>query len=272
MDDVNWRGIPEPFAARANRTLLDALASRHIHAALFAAGRNVDDETGRGILASWREAGHSIQNHTYSHRSYHAMSFDDFAADVVRGEQIVKPYGAAPAMFRFPALKEGETAAKRDRMREFLRGRGVANGHVTVDASDWYYSQRLVERLQAEPSFDPIRYREPYLNHLTGRARYYDNLARKVLGRSPNHTLLIHYNLINVLFLDAVVERFEREGWQWISASEAFQDPVFSRTPHTVPAGESLIWALAKDSLKVNEKLRYPGEDDVYEKAVIDRI
>jgi hypothetical protein len=47
---------------------------------------------------------------------------------------------------------------------------------------------------------------------------------------------------------------------------------VFTRQPDTAPAGESLIWALAKETGKFEDRLRYPGEDDVYEKPVLDRL
>jgi len=35
---------------------------------------------------------------------------------------------------------------------------------------------------------------------------------------------------------------------------------VFRNQPQIVPAGESLIWALAKEDGAFNERLRYPGE------------
>jgi peptidoglycan-N-acetylglucosamine deacetylase len=40
-------------------------------------------------------------------------------------------------------------------------------------------------------------------------------------------------------------------------------DPVYQRTPETLPAGESLAWALAAESGMTG--LRWPGEDSVYE-------
>ena len=36
----------------------------------------------------------------------------------------------------------------------------------------------------------------------------------------------------------------------------------------TVPAGESIVWALAKE--QGNASLRYPAEDAVYEQPIID--
>ena len=43
-------------------------------------------------------------------------------------------------------------------------------------------------------------------------------------------------------------------------------------TEQTAPAGESLVWALAKETGKFESILRYPGEDDVYEKAALDKL
>lgn len=174
-------------------------------------------------------------------------------------------------MFRFPALKEGNTAAKRDYMRRFLASHGYRNGHVTIDNSDWYYDQRLRSRLKDNPATDPQAYRDVYLDHLWTCATYYDGLARKVAGVVP-HTLLLHYTLLNGLFLDDVLTMFESKGWQLISAPEAYHHPVFSNNPRTLPAGESLIWAMAKASPKHASLLRYPGEGMEYEKAKLDRL
>jgi peptidoglycan-N-acetylglucosamine deacetylase len=47
---------------------------------------------------------------------------------------------------------------------------------------------------------------------------------------------------------------------------------VFSASPDIVPAGESIIWALAKESGKLDDILRYPGEDGDYEKPGMDKL
>jgi hypothetical protein len=39
-----------------------------------------------------------------------------------------------------------------------------------------------------------------------------------------------------------------------------------------VPAGESLIWALAKESGRFQDRLRYPGEDGVYEEPKMNTL
>ena len=112
--------------------------------------------------------------------------------------------------------------------------------------------------------------RDAYLQHLYNRAQYYDGLSRAVLGRSVAHVLLLHHNLINALFLRDVVQMFERKGSTWIDSEAAFEDPVYAMRPSVLPAGESILWALAKESGIPG--LRYPAEDEIYEKPILDRL
>jgi hypothetical protein len=65
---------------------------------------------------------------------------------------------------------------------------------------------------------------------------------------------------------------YESRGWKLIDAERAFADPVFASAPKIVPAGESLIWALAKETGKFDKLLRYPGEDGEYEKEKMDKL
>jgi hypothetical protein len=132
--------------------------------------------------------------------------------------------------------------------------------------------ERLVKRLKAHPQADLKPYRDFYLSHIRERAAYYESLAQKILGRSIKHTLLIHYNLLNALFLGDLLRMFKSEGWKLVDAAEAFRDPVYASAPNIVPAGESLVWALAKESGKFDALLRYPGEDGDYEKEKMDKL
>jgi len=270
MDDVRWQAIPEDRRAQAEEGILRSLGKTR--AFLFAIGEAVDNDHGKRILDAWSAAGHRIGNHTYSHRSLGNIAAADFEADILRCEDVLRACPGFRKWFRFPALKEGKTREERDDVRLFLKQHAYRTGAVTIDASDWYYNDRLIARLKADPSFDPARYRQPYLDHIFDRAQFYDGLSREVLGRSVAHTLLIHYNLLNGLFLADLLAMFRSKGWDVIDAEEAFADPVFERQPDTVPAGESLIWALAKETGKFDARLRYPGEDDVYEKPILDRL
>jgi peptidoglycan/xylan/chitin deacetylase (PgdA/CDA1 family) len=273
MDDFNWRNAVHLTAERRNQAILKTLADHQTKAALFVAGRNADDQQGMSLLRSWDEAGHLIGNHTYSHRSLNsAITAAEFEQDIARAEAILIGLKQFRRVFRYPMLKEGDTAAKRDHVRAFLKQHGYRIGHVTIDNSDWIVDQRLSARLQKDAGADTKPYRDFYLEHMWDRAQYYDALAKKVLGRPVKHTILMHFNLLNGLFLGDLIEMFRKQGWQLIDAEDAFTDSVFRAEPKTLPAGESVVWALAKEKGTIAKSLRYPAEDGDYETARMNKL
>jgi peptidoglycan/xylan/chitin deacetylase (PgdA/CDA1 family) len=274
MDDFNWANAVKLTADERTQAILGTLKARSVKAALFVVGRNIDSDEGNQLLKAWDDAGHLIGNHTYSHRSYNnpVMQATAYSQDILRAEELLKEFPRFKKYFRFPLLKQGETAAMRDAMRKFLSEHRYRNGHVTIDNSDWIVDQRLTRRLKANPSVDVVPYRDFYLEHMWTRAQYYDSLAHKVLGRPVRHTLLIHFNLLNGLFLGDLMDMFKNKGWQFIDAEEAFTDPVFKEQPKVVPAGESIVWSLAKEKGTIARSLRYPAEDGIYEEARMNKL
>ena len=258
----------------ANHRLLDLLAKRKLRIALFVCGMRVNQPGGKELLGQWDDAGHLLCSHSYSHLNLNAQatSYDAFVADFLRNEPILSPYRHRARLFRFPGLKEGDTIEKRDGFRAFLKQNSYRVGAVTVDASDWYVDDRMCRRIKQDSGAALEPYRDYLMNHLLERASYYRRLALDVLGREICHTLLVHYRTINALFLPDVMSAFEKAGWEWIDAKRAFDDSIFLREPKTLPAGESLIWALAAENGNFGARLRYPGEDDAYEKARMDAL
>jgi hypothetical protein len=82
--------------------------------------------------------------------------------------------------------------------------------------------------------------------------------------------MLLHHNLTSALFLEDTIRMFRDKGWQVIDAESAFEDPVYSLEPSTLPGGESILWALSKQ--KGIPDLRWPGEDGRCEKPILDRL
>jgi len=255
-----------------NAQILEALQAMRVQAAGFVCGKQVDNRDGRRRLALWSEAGHMLANHTYSHWRYPEIDFQKFSSDVLQADALLTAYPTFRKWFRFPYLKEGTTAEQRDRMRAFLKAHGYRMGYVTVDASDWAIDARLRKRLSEDPHASLDGYREFYLEHLWDRTQFYDRLAREVLQRPVKHTLLIHHNLAAALFLPHLLQMYVERGWRIINAETAFQDPLFAAEPDILPAGESILWALAKESGRFGDKLRYPAEDETYERRRMDEL
>src|SRR5687767_5864392 len=274
MDDFHWRNAVKQTAQERNQSILDTLSKHSIAAAAFVIGRNIGDQEGKDLVAAWDRAGHLIGNHTYSHRNFNAPEADlnAYQEDIVRAEALLKEFPRFRKYLRFPMLKEGDTVEKRDRMRAFFAQHGYRNGHVTIDNSDWAIDQRLTARLKKDPAADVKPYRDFYMEHMWVRSEYYYSLAQRVLGRQVKHTVLIHFNLLNGLFLNDLIAMYKSKGWEPIDAEEAFRDPVFLAKPKVLPAGESIVWSLAKEKGTIPKSLRYPAEDGAYEIARMDKL
>ncbi|HMT10801.1 MAG TPA: polysaccharide deacetylase family protein [Ignavibacteria bacterium] len=248
-------------------SLLSTLDKYGVKAALFVCGMRVDSPEGRQLLGKWNSRGHLICNHSYSHKYYHSkkLSLEDFEYDFLRSDSIINEYTGFTKLFRYPYLKEGNTIEKRDGFRHFMDSLGYRNGYVTVDASDWYIDGRMSDTLKYYRNFDTTPFLQYYLEHIYNRAMYYDSLGLALTGRHIKHTLLLHHNLLNAMFLGELLKMFKAKGWELTDAVTAFNDEVFALKPDILPAGESLVWAMAKQSGNYESSLRYPAEDGEYE-------
>ncbi len=262
----------QPHAAQWNAALLQALDKAQVKAMLFPVGKRVDSADGLALVRAWGEAGHAIGNHTYSHRNYGSprVSFADFSTDVMAADALLRQMPGWTPRLRFPSLQEGESADKRDRMRDWMQLHHYGHAPVSIDTSDGYYNERLLAWRARNPGGDESRLRQAYLSHLLNRAQYYEGLAKRLLGRSPRHVMRLHTNAINAACLDDAIAMFRARGWRFVSPEEAFQDPLYRKPVDTVPAGESVIWARAKRAGV--RGLRVPPEDGAYEKARLDKL
>jgi len=281
FDDPTTEGGGNLTWQEINQRMLAVLAGNNLKSILFVVGKRVDSDSGQQLIAAWDRAGHLIGNHSYSHLYFNASTDTDvskkvtlaeFEADALKNEPFVRPYHHFTRLFRYPYFKEGDTVEKRDGMRAFLQEHGYRVGRATIDASDWAISGRLEKREKANVHADLSGYRDFFLQHIWERAQFYDSLAQRVLARLVRHTVLLHHNALNALFLADLIAMFRKKGWKPVDADYAFKDEVYDRQPKTLPAGESLIWALAKETGKFEKELRYPGEDDIYENPRMDAL
>ena len=270
--DDGFNPVAQPNAANLNASLLRALAEQNVRTIFFVAGSRVDSDEGLRLVQAWSRAGHLVANHGYSHLNLNSskVTLQTFIDDVKKNETVLAKLTQGEKRFRFPYLKEGDSEQKRDGFRQWLRLNSYASGAVSIDASDWYYDRRLRDWLEKNPGKYPSTFRKPYLAHLLDRANYYSCLAKRTLGRDVDHVILLHTNTINAYFLSDVIAMFRAAGWEIIDPSEAYKDAVYAKQLAVLPAGESIIWSLAKQAGVPN--LRYPAEDGVYEEPKLDAL
>lgn len=267
IDDPNTYETPVLTWSKRNDAILSTLKKHRIQAALFVCGMRVNNAEGKALLKKWDAQNHLICNHSFSHFYYHSDSktSEVFIQDFWKGDSIIRSCKNYTRLFRYPFLKEGNTAEKRDTMRAILEKAGYKNGYVTIDASDWYIDSKIADVLKKDPHADLGVYKEFYIRHILDRVNYYDSLAALMFKRNIKHTLLLHHSLLNALFLDDLLTALEANGCQLIDAQQAYLDDIQYQHPVILPCGESIVWQCAKLDSTLAPTLRYPGEDSEYE-------
>lgn len=250
FDDVP-RG-PGAFLSQEERTrrLIAALKTARVRQAAFFVNpgflKNPERAGGEERIAAYARAGHVLANHSYSHKALTDVSAAEYLADIDTAEAWLKGREGRRPWFRFPFLNEGRAdKAKRDAVRAGLRERGLRNGYVTVDASDWNMEALAIDAKKAGKAIDMDALRDLYVESHVQAADYYDGLARRTLGRSPAHVLLLHETDLAALWIDDLVAALRRAGWEIVSADEAFADPINALMPDVPSAQGTLTEALA---------------------------
>lgn len=255
-----------------NTRILHALEREQLHAIVFPSLASMGGEAGMPLVQQWVVAGHGVGNHTATHRSFGSakVTLGSFIGDVRRADEALSELATWTPMLRFPYLREGDTRAKRDGMRQWMREHGYREAAVSIDCSDGYYNQRYLALHAAGRSEPLARLRRAYVHHLLERAAYYDVLARQTIGRSPAHVMRLHVNALNAAALPQVIEAFRNKGWHFVAARTAYEDPLYAMQPMVLPAGGSIVWALARE--RGVGGLRQPPEDAAYERPRLQRL
>jgi peptidoglycan-N-acetylglucosamine deacetylase len=132
-------------------------------------------------------------------------------------------------------------------LRAALAARGLRNGYVTADGSDWFLDDLVNKAKAAGKVVDMVQLKRLYIQMHVSGAEYADTLAREALGRSPAHVMLMHETDIAALFLPDMVAELRRQGWTVITADEAYRDRLSSAQPDVPVARGDLISAMARE-------------------------
>ena len=197
-------------------------------------------------IMAYARAGHVIANHSFSHSGLSNSSVDAYLVDIDKAAVWLKGRKGYRPWFRFPYLDEGRRdKVKRDAVREGLCTRGLRNGYVTVESSDWHIEDLMIAAKRDAKALDMDALRDLYVSWHVEAAKFYDDLAIKAIGRSPAHVMLLHENDIAALYVGDLVKALRKDGWTIISADEAYADPLSREMPDTPSAQGDLIEMIA---------------------------
>lgn len=196
-------------------------------------------------IEAYVAAGHVIADHSFTHPHLTELSIADYLADLDKAEAWLKGREGYRPWFRYPFLDEGgEDKAKRDAVRMGLKARGLSNGYATVDASDWNMESLAAEAAKSGKTIDMTALRDLYVETVVGAANFADRLSIKTWGRQPAQMLVLHETDLAAMFVADLAHALRADGWEIVTADEAYRDPI-SRLAPDVPSANGTLTELA---------------------------
>ena len=196
-------------------------------------------------MAAYANAGHRIENHSYTHPFASSVGLDVFVSEIDQAEENLSGYANRRPWFRFPSLDEGSTPELRDGIRFALSERGLFNAYVTVDNFDCYMDRQLAKALRDGRTVNMDALKAAYVDMLLEAVTFFDNVSIESFGETVPHVLLLHENDLAALFVDDLVAVLREKGWEIISPDEAYAHPIASIQPNTLVAHFGKVAALA---------------------------
>ena len=242
---------------RAN-AFIKAARKHNVKIAFFCIGRLCNGQRSLSNDKDWKpldaleREGHFLANHSFSHPRASMQTLEKFITQLKKTEEILAPYKQMRKWFRFPYLDYGNieafggTTEKALSFYSCLKQHGYKDGYTTIETPEWYINEKLTEAIIEKKSVDYEKLRNLYIYLLKECCIYFINIYKRY---DKPHTLLLHVNDLNALFLDDVLAAIKESGWKIVSPEDAFQDTSWY---------ENLLFnTLFKDSaIKRNPRLR----------------
>ncbi|MCP9761822.1 polysaccharide deacetylase-like protein [Lacihabitans soyangensis] len=239
---VNY-GINTPeFHNQITDKLLSGLKKYDIQAIGFVNEGKMYDAKGKVIafkkanLEKWLKYGMDLGNHTLFHKDFNNVDFSDYMAKILKGEKITKAllrkYNKEMKYFRHPFLHVGATKNRADSLENFLKKHNYITAPVTIDNEDYLFANAYQKALIKKDTVLAQTIGKDYISYMEQKIFYYEKMSHALFGRQIPQILLIHANLLNADYIQALAEIYTKNGYKFTSMDQTMADEAY-KTPIT---------------------------------------
>jgi len=248
-----------------SKKLAAGLAKANIARVAFFINTKKMNSEGLDRVRYYSSKGHLLGNHSHSHPDLNKVDLYDYIKDIRKAHELLKPIKGFGHWFRFPYLREGNTIEKRDRVREDLARLGYQNAYVTVNNYDWYMDILFQKAINAGKKINFDNLKKVYIKVLVESVKFYDNMAKSVLKRSPRHILLLHENDLAAMFISELADALRKIRWNIVSPEKSYKDDISTyKTSNLFNFNPGRIGEIAKDKGWKMSKLWHVACDEPY--------
>ena len=252
------------------RRLLAILAKHKVRATVFTVWAQVKGTRDTALLDRYREAGHELGNHSFSHLDLPRTPIPDYVADVEKGRAglaaYLEPHGGRVRFYRFPYLREGETGEQWDAVRQALRASNQRVMPVTIDTQDWSFEEPYVTAVRRGDAVAARDVAADCLASLKLEVRNHEEHGDDLFGRTTPQILLLHANAVGAAVWDDLFTWLTRTGHRFATADEVLADPVFHEEPRFLARYGCSLWDLIRHEREAKDS------DDAIRKLVAEQV
>jgi peptidoglycan-N-acetylglucosamine deacetylase len=239
FDDLPDHGPLPPGVSRVDiaKSIIGHLQARHAPAVYgFINAKQLETHPDDAeVLRLWRAAGFPLGNHTYSHMDLDAHTPDTFERDVEANEATLRSYMGDGAWhwFRYPFLREGNTAEKYRAVRAMLDRRGYRVAEVTLSFDDYAYNDPYA-RCVARNDRDALAWLEQSYRERAARSLVRGrDAARQFFGHDIGHVMLLHIGAFETVMLPRLLDLLNQQGFVLTTLDDAQSDAAYTTVPET---------------------------------------
>lgn len=232
IDDLPFVGSTNGDAKKLQRehdrfmAMLQSLTDRNVPATGFIIANSIEKGQWE-LLEAFRNAGMTLGNHTWSHKSLGTMAADKYIADVSKADSVLTPIMTTPKYFRYPYLAEGR-GEKRESVHAWLSEHDYLIAPVTVDSKDFIFNNQLYAIAYRARERNLPALKKRYLAYIWRQTERAEAQAFKRHPGVSRQILLIHANLLNSHALGDIIDMYQSHGYKVVSLDEimASEHPV----------------------------------------------
>ncbi|HKZ43010.1 MAG TPA: hypothetical protein VJ044_18770 [Candidatus Hodarchaeales archaeon] len=129
--------------------------------------------------------------------------------------------------FRHPYLHTGRNIETKEKLGEFLVGRGYRIAPVTIINSDWIFAASYKHAFERGDKGLRERIGEAYIPYTERIVQYFERQSIDLFGYEVKQVLLLHANLLNADYFDDLAQMMRRRGYAFITLDQALQDKAY---------------------------------------------
>ncbi len=195
---------------------LAVCANHKCKVVFFCIGENCKENI--SSLNQVNDSGHFLANHSMVHHHLSSQSLSEFEAEIIKTDSILSPYENMRKWFRYPFLDYGNRYTSGGSSEKAFDAFGIlkklnyVEGYVTMNNFDWHINERLQLAILQGKKIDYEALKKLYISLLKKWCLFYIHLYKNNFSEEVPHTLLLHANDLNALYLDDIFQMIHECG------------------------------------------------------------